>query len=264
MDRWTRRFIERVFADRIAISKATKREDVVSLLELVNPISVPGGLKRFGPTGDGGYLMPDDIEGIRACISPGVSTECRFDEAMAAHGIDVYMADASVSGPPRTNTRFHFVPKFLDIWPSVQTMTLEELSAPVGDGDLLLQMDIEGAEYRVISALTDDLLRRFRIMVIEFHDLDMIFSRFGFSILHPVFAKLTAHHSVVHIHPNNCLPVVERYGLDVPPVMEFTFYRKDRLPQAVSPARAFPHPFDAPCVPAHPDVELPACWWQAT
>lgn len=43
-----------------------------------------------------------------------------------------------------------------------------------GPGDLLLQMDIEGAEYDVIPNVEPSLLRRFRILVIEFHKLDWI------------------------------------------------------------------------------------------
>ncbi len=257
-----RRAVERTFADRIAVGNSAKPEAIRASLQPVRPVAVRGGLKRFGPAGDGGYLMPDDLDGIRACISPGVSNECGFDEAMAARGIDVYMADASVSAPPVANPRFHFTPKFLDISPSEQTMAIEELCASAGDGDLLLQMDIEGAEYRVIAAMTDALLRRFRIMVIEFHDLDAIFSRFGFSILKPVFEKLTTYHSVVHIHPNNCIAPVRRYGLSVPPIMEFTFYRKDRIQPGIQGALTFPHPLDAACMPARADVELPACWWQ--
>jgi hypothetical protein len=262
MDRWIRRLLERTLADRVAVGNATKPSQVRALLQLLKPVPQRAGLQRFGPPGDGGYLMPDDLDGIAACISPGVSAQCGFDEAMAARGMDVYMADASVSGPPVPNPAFHFTPKFLDVWSSPQTMTLAEQCVPVADGDLLLQMDIEGAEYRVLAATPDELLRRFRIMIVEFHDLDAMFSRFGYSILQPVFAKLTAHHSVVHIHPNNCIAPVKRFGLSVPPIMEFTFYRNDRIERDGAQALTFPHPLDATCMPMRSDVELPACWWQ--
>ena len=138
MDRWIRRSVERAFVDRIAVGNATKRKDILALLALVKPVALRDELRRFGPPGDGGYLMPDDLQGIRACVSPGVSTECGFDEAMAARGIDVYMADASVTGPPVPHAAFHFTLKFLDIRSSPRTMTIEELCAPAGDGDLLL------------------------------------------------------------------------------------------------------------------------------
>lgn len=65
----------------------------------LQPVPVPEGLWRFGPHGDGGYLMPNDLDGVVGCLSPGVSFECGFDTAIAERGIDVFMADASVAGP---------------------------------------------------------------------------------------------------------------------------------------------------------------------
>ncbi len=261
MDRWIRHSLEHLFADKITVVNATSPKDVRALIDLMRPVAISVALKRFGPAGDGGYLMPDDLSGVAGCVSPGVSTECGFDEAMAARGIDVHMADASAPGPPVPNPRFHFTPKFLDVLASERTTTLEELCAATGAGDLVLQMDIEGAEYRVLMSVSPETLQRFRIMVIEFHDLDVMFTRFGCTILRGLFEKLEASHRVVHIHPNNCTSAVSRYGLDVPPVLEFTFYRKDRVNDAKDAALTFPHALDAPCVPGRPDATLPRCWW---
>ena len=263
MDRWIRRGLERAFADKIAVTNATRPRDVAALVASLKPQPGPI-LKRFGPRYDGGYLMPDDLEGVVACISPGVSTECGFDDEMAARGLDVFMADASVAGPSTPNDRFHFFPKHLDITDSERTMTLEQLCAKAPAGDLILQMDIEGAEYPVLAAAGEDLLRKFRIMIIELHDLDQMFSRFAFNIMRPVFGKLTKHHAVVHIHPNNCAEAVQRGSLSVPPVLEFTLYRKDRMTGGSGEPLSFPHALDAPCAPGRPDVDLPRCWWQST
>ena len=104
-------------------------------------------LKRFGPSGDGGYLMPDDLDGIVACISPGVSTECGFDSEMAARGIDVYMADASVAGPSARHDRFHFFPKHLDIAASGRNHDARSASSAYDErmATLRVQLDIEEA-----------------------------------------------------------------------------------------------------------------------
>jgi Methyltransferase FkbM domain len=40
-------------------------------------------------------------------------------------------------------------------------------------------MDIEGAEFRVLQSASSSLLSRFRIMVIEFHDLSSLVTPFG-------------------------------------------------------------------------------------
>jgi hypothetical protein len=176
--------------------------------------------------------------------------------------MDVFMADASVGGPPVQNPRFRFVPKFLDIMASDTTMTLGELVNLAGpaNGDLVLQMDIEGAEYRVLGATPDEVLRRFRIMVVEFHHLDRLFSRHAFEQLEGTFRRLATTHNVVHIHPNNSTRATKRGGLVVPPVMEFTFYRKDRPLNATSLRAVYPHMLDADCAPNRPSMVLPACW----
>jgi hypothetical protein len=221
-------------------------------------------LRRFGPAGDGGYLMPDDIDGIAACISPGVSDECGFDLEFAERGIPVYMADASVTQPPVPHPNFRFFPFHLDVASTAHTMTLEQLCAEAPPGDLLLQMDIESAEYRVLAAASDALLRRFRIIVVEFHELDHLFSRFSFVAMKAAFDKLLATHAVVHLHPNNCIQAVRRKDLIVPPLMEFTFYRKDRMPNGAAVPLKFPHELDAHCVPTRPPIPLPQCWRPAT
>ena len=123
MDRWIRRSLERLFRDRIFVSNATSHSHAVGLIRSLRPVGVPDGLRRFGPAGDGGYLMPDDLAGVVACISPGVSSECGFDEAIASRGIDVLLAGASVSAPPAQHPRFRFVPMFLDVSSSAQTLT---------------------------------------------------------------------------------------------------------------------------------------------
>jgi hypothetical protein len=204
--------------------------------------------------------MPDDLDGVSGCISPGVSTEVGFDLEIASRGIDVYQADASVAGPPVQHERFHFTRKFLDSYNSENTITLDDYCDGVpGDGDLIFQMDIEGAEYRVLASASYALLRRFRIMVIEFHDLDHLFSRVGFREMSSVFRKLRCTHEIVHIHPNNVAPPVKVGAIEIPPLMEFTFYRKDRDRFGTRPLR-FPHPLDADNLPDNPTVVLPEFW----
>jgi hypothetical protein len=57
--------------------------------------------------------VPDDLEGIVACFSPGVSTVAGFELDCARLGMDVFLADASVDFPPENHPRFHFLKKFI-------------------------------------------------------------------------------------------------------------------------------------------------------
>jgi len=242
------------------VGTSSRFADVSALIADLRPLGHEPGLKRFGPPGDGGYLMPDDLDGVNACVSPGISTEVGFDLDVAERGIDVYMADASVPGPPFDHERFHFTRKFLDTYNSETTVTINDFCDDIpGDGDLILQMDIEGAEFRVLTSASEDTLTRFRIMAIEFHDLENLFSNVGFREMNAVFRRLLRTHAVVHIHPNNTLNAVKCGDLTVPKLLEFTFYRRDRLRPSTQPLQ-FPHHLDAQCYPNAPPLVLPTCW----
>lgn len=58
--------------------------------------------------GDGGYLIPDDLEGISACFSPGVDDRATFETSLIARGIPCFLADASVDKAPIDGDMIHF------------------------------------------------------------------------------------------------------------------------------------------------------------
>jgi hypothetical protein len=247
------------------VASITEPGPIRDFLRMVRPVTAASPLVRIGAAGDGGYLVPDDLDGIAACFSPGVSDIAAFESDLAARGIPSYMADFSVDAPPSANPLFHFEKKYLGLVDDATYVTLDSWVArhAPGDADLLLQMDIEGGEYDVLLDVSNDTLRRFRIVVIEFHWLDaMAISPLAFAWLRATFAKLLKNFAVVHIHPNNCEAPREVSGFAIPPVMEFTFVRRDR-PGTSAPAREFPHPLDAANVPGRPDFALPACWHDA-
>ena len=240
--------------------------ELLSFLRSVHPILTPYALTRLGGMHDGGYLLPDDLAGVQACFSPGVATSANFEADLATIGISSFMADFSVDQPPIQNAMFRFDKKFIGIQNDAMHLTLESWVnryAPDPNDDLLLQMDIEGAEYGVLIATPMEILRRFRIMVIEFHDLDCLFYRPSFNFFKLAFDKLLTEFNVVHIHPNNFSPPIEFDDIQIPPLLEFTFLRKDRL-QPGSFAREFPHPLDSPCCPELLDPALPKCWYRDT
>ena len=96
----------------------------------------------------------------------------------------------------------------------------------------------------------------------EFHDLDLLLDRAGFELINLTFTKILKDFEVVHIHPNNCSKVVEYGGIKIPPVIEITFLRKDRITSSEW-ALEFPHPLDRINVPRNLDIPLPKCWYGA-
>ena len=231
------------------LSGAVSNIEIKSFLKKLHPINPNIELVRIGPKGDGGYLLPDDLDGITACFSPGVDKESRFELELAEKGMEVFMADFSVEKPGQKHPKFHFSKKFIGADDMGNYMTLNTWAnekLPIEDtSDLLLQMDIEGFEYETILALSRPLLDRFRIIVIELHNLDRISDRYYFNQLNRFFEKLLSHHSIVHLHPNNNGKSVNINGIDIPPLIEITLLRNNRFSSSNYFSK-FPHPLDAP------------------
>lgn len=241
----------------------TSPADVRALVRRLRPVVTDRPLVRLGPDGDGGYLVPDDLDGVAACFSPGVSTESGFERDCAERGLDVFLADKSVDGPAEPHPRFHFTPRFVGATTDGDFTTLDawvDASGVDPDADLVLQMDVEGYEYEALLALSPALLRRFRVVALEAHFLEHVWDRAFFHVASRTFAKLLAGHACVHAHPNNYGGVHERGGLAVPGAMEFTFLRRDRIGRS-EPATRFPHPLDRDNGDDVPPVALPACWY---
>lgn len=247
-----------------AISDTAPIGTLRDLLTRVRPVKTNFDLIRLGSKNDGGYLVPDDLDGIVACFSPGVSRIANFELDMTKRGIPCFLADYSVDSPPIANPLFHFEKKFLGVKDEAEFITLEDWvsrNAPP-QGDMILQMDIEGAEYPVLSVASAETLRRFRIIVIELHFLRRLFDPKHFATYAALFAQLLADFDCVHIHPNNCCGEVIKDDISLPKVAEFTFLRKDRIAQKEF-ATVFPHPLDTRNVIGKPDLALPNCWFAA-
>ena len=237
-------------------------EQIQVLLSLCAPKKTNFPLIRIGSHGDGGYLIPDELQGIVACFSPGVSGNSKFELDLAKKNIPCYLADYSVSKPSVEHPLFHFEKKFLGALNNSIYMTLDKwiLDSHVPVGDLLLQMDIEGSEFDVLHQTSSELLRRFRIIVIEFHNLDDMVYRGGYRLMLLTLQKLLTDFEVVHIHPNNSEPVFKYGPFEIPPLLEITFLRRDRM-SSITLQKEFPHPLDKACDNSNLDYPLPKCWF---
>lgn len=239
------------------------RNELVSLIESLRPVDAGIELIRLGPDGDGGYLVPNDIEGIEYAFSPGVSDESGFEADLAARGIRVFLADYSVDGPAETNPLFGFDKKYIGCLENRLFLTLDgwkQARVPEYSGDLLVQMDIEGGEFETIIGLSPTLLKQIRIFIIEFHYLHQLWNKPWFRLVSRAFEKLLGTHTVVHIHPNNCCGSFTSRGLTLPRIAEFTFLRNDRV-KTRRHRSDFPHALDRENVPGKRPLVLPRCWY---
>ena len=251
-----------LLSNNIYISRTTPYSNLVTFLSSLKPTKTNYELIRVGGEGDGGYLIPDDLEGIDTCFSPGVAKKTKFENDMTKRGVKCFLADFSVDLQPINNPLFDFEKKYLGTKNDETFITLENwinLKAP-NKTELILQMDIEGSEYPVILNTSDETLSKFRILVIEFHSLESINNIQGYELIRLTFLKLLKNFDIVHIHPNNCCGSVRYKDLDIPRAMEFSFLRKDRITHR-SPAKKFPHPLDRKNVANKPEVHLQSCWF---
>lgn len=238
------------------------KSDVESLLNKFAPQDCGQDLVRMGPAFDGGYLVPDDLNGIGAMYSPGVSDTLGFDLEIAQRGIPCFLADGTVQKPSGMHEAMQFEKMMIGEGPTDTFMSLESWVARTGpaDGDLMLQMDIEGAEYDVLLSTPQALLNRFRIIVLELHWLDGCVFEDKRTQLNQLMDRLLEKHIICHLHPNNVCPPVTILGRQVPPLVELTLIRKDMLKRATGATPAYPHPLDAPNDTNAPLRSFPPFW----
>lgn len=193
----------------------------------------------IGDGTDGTYIIPDDLNGISKCFSPGVGPSSQFEEAIYdKHGIRSFLIDASVLRVPSSRDDFYvFEQKFLgattygnftDLSSWVKTYASKE---PMEE--LLLQMDIEGGEYAALLACPNEVLTRFRIIALEIHFLDALNLEFFSSLVEQTFRKLDANFQVCYAHANDCCGSICVGSATFPRVIEITLIRKDRIRDSI-------------------------------
>ena len=260
------RAIQQFFALlRASMSVGVQASYLRSALKLIQPKPSPAQLVRIGGSGDGGYLVPDDLDGLVACFSPGVAESANFEVALADKGVRSFMADYSVHSAPVSNNLFDFEKLYLGTHnePGKFIRLDEWIAGKKQDrGDLLLQMDIEGNEWPILADVSAETLSRFRIIVLELHEMDNLLTNpLGIEIFRTVFKKLNDQFSVVHLHANNCCSALNYQGIQIPRVVEVTLIRNDRYQKSNQVFNStIPHALDVPNVPGRKELNLTKDW----
>ncbi len=233
-------------------------KDFRGLMAPLQPWTAKGrGKIREGGANDGGYVMLDDFDGIDTAISLGIGKEVSWDLAIAARGIRVLQFDPTVSGPPVAHPSFVFRPLAVvgRMGDPTREITLDDILAGAGSSNLILKIDIEGAEWEVFDVLPDADFARFTQILVEFHDLHRYRDAAWRERAGRVFAKIVQSHRLIHVHGNNYNATFAAGMRECPRDLEMTFVRSDRC--AWQPSReTFPTPLDRPNKPSVPDYEL--------
>lgn len=197
------------------------------------PHQVPGlPLLRVGGEHDGGYVMADDFAVVGA-ISLGVGPDVSWDADIGQRSIAVAMFDPTVRRLPGrvANGTFHRIGVAGPDEADVRFRPLQDLVRIAGfsgeGGDLLLKVDVEGAEWSSLSALPSGELTRYRQIVMELHHLSRLADEDLSRDVLAALRLLAATHVPIHLHANNYSRLL-RFDRDwFPEAVEVSFVRRD-------------------------------------
>lgn len=225
---WRGLILKVLYNSGIALDKSVDPKELAQTLKMIQPNVFDIPLARVGPEGDGGYWIPQDLSGIEHVFSPGVGGQWGFELALAENNLmQIHLCDEAKLWPECPFS-------IDDFWLSAHTgsdgVSLQDwVHQHVGgkSGDLLLQMDIEGAEYGVLLACPTETLQRFRVVVVEFHFMDRIHNRLAHdSIFRPVLAYMDSMFDIIHVNVNPVSSADSRSGELVFQTIEVTYLRK--------------------------------------
>jgi hypothetical protein len=204
------------------------RERIDSLRQLF-PLKVSDHVawKRFGSQGDGGYLLSGDISQSDICISLGIGDNYSFDLDIAKYCERVLMFDHTIPPPELLSPNMVFEKVGISAVESEDFTTIERIVSNLPfENDLILKIDVEGAEWEVLESVTLETLGRFRQIAAEFHNLHAIDNTKHFERVVSSLSKLSQTHSLANFHINNWASFQLVAGVPLPDVVEVTYIRR--------------------------------------
>ena len=236
------------------------RAKVLDLFRLAKPMRAVGVPKvRVGKSRDGGYVMLDDFGSVSGAYSIGIGGDVSWDLYLATRGLPIFQFDHTIERSPVSHPLFHFEQLGLGVKtePSARLETLENLLSrqPNEIDPLILKMDVEGAEWKILDQLSDTVLPRFQQIVCEFHNFHEISREAWYNRAYRVFSRLNKTHQAIHLHRNNWGPRIWIGDVEIPFFAEITFASRSAYAFEETD-EAFPGNHDLPSAPFFPDRPL--------
>ncbi|MBR0168786.1 MAG: FkbM family methyltransferase [Synergistaceae bacterium] len=248
--------IKKIIISRRIVTSENYYRELHSLLKIDSAEGFD--LIRIGRDYDGGYIMLDDFEPGGIAYSFGISGDVSWDKDMASRGYDVFMYDHTIDGLPEENTRFHW--SKLGIADGVthddRLKTLEELisrNGHEGKRDMILKMDVEGAEWGFLESVKPETLSQFSQMTFELHN--MIKLADHERVLN-ILRKINETHQLVHLHANNVSSYVTIGGRNFAALFEVSYVLRDKYKFSSEYDVKLPLKIDMPNITGWPEIEL--------
>jgi hypothetical protein len=223
----------------------------------LRPKKTENTLIRLGTkNGDGGYLIPDNLD-FDGCLSAGLADNLDFEVDVAQiYGCPVHMIDGSIQEPVIQHSNFFFRKLFLGAVSGGQFISFEDWYRESGLAEnLLLKVDIEGAEYPSFLGVREETMKKFKVMIFELHSLEQLATKLGNSLISSFLDKVSKNHTIIHSHANN-VGGTWNFGKDsIPSGLEITLIRNDCVEFVDGGGyAALPHTLDRKCDPLRRDV----------
>ena len=204
-----------------------KQSDVASVLKLIRPTSCVKNLCLMGNRNDGSYFIPEDISDIEAVISPGVGPTSVFEKSVyQKFGIKSILVDPTVE-PVEEEFVLEYISKFFGVRDDCENISLSSIISRNEFQKIIVQMDIEGGEYSVISSLTPDDLKASKVWIVEFHFLNFLFLDFVQNIISDALRNLLTMNEPVWINVNDTSTVCKIGDMYIPSTVEVTFVNRE-------------------------------------
>lgn len=218
-------------------------------------------LVRIGGEADGGYIMIDSLKKSRIAYSFGINNDVAWDSAMVDKGYEVFMYDHTIENLPYDRDGFNFFKEGIAGKSDTENLcdTLENFIKRNGHAtktNMVLKMDVEGAEWDFLETVPVKVLRQFDQIVMEMHNLVRACSKEEMERRFNCLHKLNATHQLVHLHANNTAYLIQMYGTTLPDVIEVMYANRDRYKTVESKNLLLPTSLDRPCDPNREDIFL--------
>ena len=204
-----------------------------------------------GSLADGHYIMANHFKKNQVAYSFGIDREISWDNAMADKGYQIYMYDHTIEALPFKRNEFKFFKQGLGkaYKPDENLNTLEnyiKLNEHDKKNNMVLKIDIEGAEWDFLDNVSQKTLKQFDQIIIEVHNLVRASNEYEKERKINLLNKINQTHNLVHLHGNNTGYILQMLGATFPDVIELTYVNKEKYKTYENNNLTFPTPLDIP------------------
>jgi len=240
-------------------------DKIKNIIKLFRPFNVNFELIRLGSKNDGGYLVPNLMDDVKYCFSPGVGKSSNFEKDLEKFNIKSFLADNTVSGPATKLNKFDFIKKNVNSFNDKKKIDINSwIYSKIKKNEIknsIFQIDIEGHEHEIIFSIKEDILSEVKIMIIEFHGLEFVGNIFFHTILKSTLEKINLYFTAVHIHPNNSSGMHRVGKTNIPSALEVTFLN-NKFITSKSKIKQWPHKLDEKNIKNKNDIFLESYWYK--